>query len=108
MGPNQAPSRKPGTGCWAPQANTSAFPNTSCPTTSGGTAPGIQGGLKGETIPWKARVIAIADAYDAMVTGRAYRKAISREEAAEEIRKNAGTQFDPEIAQMFIEKVLNM
>jgi HD-GYP domain-containing protein (c-di-GMP phosphodiesterase class II) len=43
-----------------------------------------------------------------MVTGRAYRNAMSPEEAAEEIRRNAGTQFDPEIAKTFIEKVLKL
>ena len=69
---------------------------------------GYPRGLKGETIPWKARVIAIADAYDAMVTGRAYRKPMSQENAAEEIRRSAGTQFDPEIAKIFIEKVLKL
>jgi len=67
---------------------------------------GYPRGLKGEAIPWKSRVIAIADSYDAMVTGRAYRKPLSQQAAVEEIRKNAGTQFDPEIAKVFIQKVL--
>ena len=67
---------------------------------------GYPRGLKGEATPWKARAIAIADAYDAMVTGRAYRKPLSQEEAAEEIMKNAGTQFDPELAKTFVEKVV--
>ena len=67
---------------------------------------GYPRGLKGETIPWKARAIAIADSYDAMVSGRANHKSLSQEDAVEEIRKNAGTQFDPQMAKTFIEKVL--
>ena len=67
---------------------------------------GYPRGLKGEAIPWKARAIAIADSYDTMVTGRVYRKPLRQEEAIEELRENAGTQFDPEIVKTFIEKVL--
>ncbi len=62
--------------------------------------------LKGEDIPWKARVISIADAYDAMTCDRPYRKGLSKERAIAEIKKNAGTQFDPEIVKVFVEKVL--
>ncbi len=69
---------------------------------------GYPRGLHGESIPWKARVIALADAYDAMIHDRPYRKALSAQEAAREIRGNAGTQFDPEIARIFVEKVLNL
>ena len=68
---------------------------------------GYPKGLKGEAIPMIARIIALADSYDAMTSERPYRKALSEEEALIEIRKNAGTQFDPEIARIFIEKVLN-
>ncbi|MHB1316043.1 MAG: HD domain-containing phosphohydrolase [Christensenellales bacterium] len=67
---------------------------------------GYPKGLKGESIHWKARVIAVADAYDAMTCERSYRKSMSNEEAIEEIRRNSGTQFDPEIARVFIEEVL--
>lgn len=67
---------------------------------------GYPKGLKGEEIPFEARIIAIADAYDAMTTERPYRAALSKDEAIREIRENAGTQFDPAIAQVFIEKVL--
>jgi len=63
--------------------------------------------LKGESILWQARVIAIADAYDAMTSDRSYRKGLSEAVAVAEIKKHAGTQFDPEIARIFIEKVLN-
>jgi HD-GYP domain-containing protein (c-di-GMP phosphodiesterase class II) len=69
---------------------------------------GYPQGLKGEEIIWQSKVIAVADSYDAMTCDRPYRKALSREEAVEEIIKNAGTQFDPEVARVFIEKVLGM
>jgi diguanylate cyclase (GGDEF)-like protein/PAS domain S-box-containing protein len=63
-------------------------------------------GRKGEEIPLLSRIIAIADSYDAMTSDRPYRKAISREEAIEEIRRNAGTQFDPYLCDIFINQVL--
>lgn len=66
---------------------------------------GYPKGLKGEEIPLQARIIAVADAYDAMTSERAYRNPLSREEAFEELRKNEGTQFDPEIIRIFISKV---
>ncbi len=64
--------------------------------------------LKGDKISWGARVIAIADAYDAMISDRPYRKAMSVEVAVGEIKKNAGTQFDPDIVDVFIKKVLGL
>jgi diguanylate cyclase (GGDEF)-like protein/PAS domain S-box-containing protein len=67
---------------------------------------GYPRGLKGEDILWEARVMAIADAYDAMTCVRPYRPALSEEEAVNEIKSNAGTQFDPIIAKVFVEKVL--
>ncbi|MBK5253318.1 MAG: HD-GYP domain-containing protein, partial [Peptostreptococcaceae bacterium] len=63
-------------------------------------------GLVGEAIGWKARALAIADAYDAMVSERPYKASLSKEEAIAEIKKNAGAQFDPDIARVFVEKVL--
>lgn len=59
-------------------------------------------GLKGEEIPLECRILAIADAYDAMTTERPYRKPVSHEEALEELRRCAGTQFDPWITVDFI------
>lgn len=58
-------------------------------------------GLKGEEIPLGSRIIAIADAYDSMVSNRAYRRSLSMEEAIEAIEKGAGIQFDPGLVQVF-------
>jgi len=59
-------------------------------------------GLKGEDIPKECRILAIADAYDAMTSERPYRKPVSHEEALEELRRCAGTQFDPWLTVDFI------
>lgn len=66
---------------------------------------GYPRGLKGEEIPLLARIISVVDAYDAMTSDRPYRKALSHEEALEEIRKNAGTQFDPKVVEIFLDIV---
>ncbi|MDD3168980.1 MAG: diguanylate cyclase, partial [Eubacteriales bacterium] len=67
---------------------------------------GYPKGLRGEEIHWEARVISIADAYDAMTSERTYRKVFSEREAVEEIKKNSGIQFDPAIVKVFVEEVL--
>lgn len=59
-------------------------------------------GLKGEEIPLGSRIIAIADAYDSMVSNRAYRSSLSPEEALKIIEKGAGNQFDPNLVQIFL------
>ena len=59
-------------------------------------------GLQGTNIPLFARILAIADTYDAMTTDRPYRKGMTTEVALREIRKGEGTQFDPELAEIFI------
>lgn len=59
----------------------------------------------GDDIPLGARILTIADSYDAMVSDRIYRKGRSHEEAVAELRRCAGTQFDPELVDAFIEKV---
>ena len=61
--------------------------------------------LRGEEIPFGARVVGIVDAYDAMIHDRPYRAARTAGAALEEIRRLAGLQFDPELAQLFIEIV---
>ncbi len=63
---------------------------------------GYPRGLKGEEIPIEARIISVVDAYDAMISDRPYRKALSKEEAIEELKKNAGTQFDPRVVHAFL------
>ena len=64
---------------------------------------GYPRGLKGNEIPLVARILAVADAYDAMTQDRVYRKALTAKQAAEEIVKNAGTQFDPQVADVFLQ-----
>ncbi|MCR4715743.1 MAG: HD-GYP domain-containing protein [Lachnospiraceae bacterium] len=58
---------------------------------------GYPDGLSAEEIPFEARVIAVADSYDAMTSNRSYRKYLPQDVVRSEIEKNAGTQFDPEI-----------
>lgn len=61
--------------------------------------------LKGEDIPLEARIIAIAEAFDAMISKTTYRVPVSFEEAAEELRHNAGSQFDPELVGIFLSNI---
>jgi HD-GYP domain-containing protein (c-di-GMP phosphodiesterase class II) len=63
---------------------------------------GYPAGLKGEDIPLLARIISVADAFDAMTTDRPYKKKISFKDAMDEIQKHAGTQFDPKIAKALL------
>ncbi len=67
---------------------------------------GYPRGLKGEEIALEARIIAVADAYDAMTRDRTYRKTVTREEAAAELERCAGTQFDPAVVDVFVRQVL--
>jgi diguanylate cyclase (GGDEF)-like protein/PAS domain S-box-containing protein len=60
-------------------------------------------GLSGESIPLECRMLAIADAYDAMTNDRPYRKAMSSKEALAELRQCAGSQFDPQLVNIFID-----
>ena len=66
---------------------------------------GYPQGLSGEAIPLLSRIIALVDAYDVMTQDRPYRKAISKAEALAEIHRCAGSQFDPRIADIFIELI---
>ncbi len=65
-------------------------------------------GLSGTDIPLISRIITVVDAYDAMTQDRAYRKALPIDIAVEEIRSHAGTQFDPDIAALFVKEVLHI
>ncbi|HBZ52511.1 MAG TPA: hypothetical protein DEO82_01935 [Eubacterium sp.] len=64
---------------------------------------GYPHGLAGEDIPLSARIMAVADVFDALVSERCYKKAFSFEVAMEIIQKDAGTHFDPKVAECFIE-----
>jgi HD-GYP domain-containing protein (c-di-GMP phosphodiesterase class II) len=64
---------------------------------------GYPDGIKHDQLLLEARILALADTYDAMTTDRPYRLALSHEVTIKEIRDNAGTQFDPELARVFIE-----
>ena len=66
---------------------------------------GYPKGLQGAEIPLQARILAVADTYDAMTSDRPYRKALSNDAAIKEIKGNAGTQFDPDIARVFLEHI---
>ncbi len=63
---------------------------------------GYPHGLTGQQIPIGARIVAVADAYEAMVSGRPYRRAVTHQQALDELRRHAGVQFDPEIVEQFI------
>ncbi len=63
---------------------------------------GYPDGLSGQAIPLFARILAIVDAYESIVSKRTYRKPKTSEEALSELEKNAGTQFDPELTALFI------
>jgi diguanylate cyclase (GGDEF)-like protein len=65
---------------------------------------GYPHGLAGVDIPVGARIVSICDAYEAMVGGRPYRAAISHREALAELRRMAGSQFDPELVEVFAEQ----
>ena len=64
---------------------------------------GYPGKLKGRSIPVGSRIISVCDAYDAMTSTRTYRNALSKGQAIGELKKNAGTQFDPKIVGLFLE-----
>lgn len=64
---------------------------------------GYPDGLRGEEIPILAKIVAVADTYDAMTTDRPYRKATEKEVAIEELRRCSGTQLDKEVVEAFIQ-----
>jgi HD-GYP domain-containing protein (c-di-GMP phosphodiesterase class II) len=62
----------------------------------------------GEAIPLEARIVCAADAYDAMRSERPYKAAMTSEEAVAELRRCAGTQFDPRIVEALVEVAANL
>ena len=66
---------------------------------------GYPDGIAGESIPEEARIIAVADAYDAMTSNRSYRDVLSQELVRSEIEKGRGTQFDPAFADIMLSMI---
>jgi putative nucleotidyltransferase with HDIG domain len=66
---------------------------------------GYPDGLKGEVIPLFSRILAIVDAYESLVSDRIYRKSIDTDDAIKILQHNAGTQFDPNLIEMFVEEL---
>lgn len=66
---------------------------------------GYPDGLRENEIPLFARIVCVADTFHAMISDRPYRKALTIEKAISELRKYSGTQFDPDLAETFIEIV---
>ncbi|HEX5983965.1 MAG TPA: HD domain-containing phosphohydrolase, partial [Solirubrobacterales bacterium] len=64
---------------------------------------GYPRGLAGEEIPVEGRIVAVADAFDALLSDRPHRPAMSLEEAAKVVREESGTHFDPEVAEVLLE-----
>jgi len=62
---------------------------------------GYPGGLKGNNIPLEARILSIADSYDAITSPRPYHEQVSPRQALDELRRCAGTQFDPDLVEVF-------
>jgi len=68
---------------------------------------GYPDGLAGGDIPQAARIVSVCDAYDAMTSDRPYRRAMSSADAIAELRRGAGTQWDPELVGLFLSRVMN-
>ncbi|MBO6239309.1 MAG: HD domain-containing protein [Butyrivibrio sp.] len=66
---------------------------------------GYPDGLKGDIIPLYARIVGVADSYDAMSSNRVYRRHLNKDEIIEEIQKGAGTQFDPSIVKYMVDMI---
>jgi putative two-component system response regulator len=66
---------------------------------------GYPSGLKGEEIPLGARILAIAEAYEIMTTGRIYKRALSPLEASKSLTEGAGSHFDPQLVAPFLESL---
>jgi HD-GYP domain-containing protein (c-di-GMP phosphodiesterase class II) len=64
-------------------------------------------GIKGKAIPFESRIISVADAYEAMTSNRPYRKAMTKQQAIKELKRNTATQFDPVVVNAFLKVVKN-
>jgi HD-GYP domain-containing protein (c-di-GMP phosphodiesterase class II) len=62
---------------------------------------GYPDGIRGDQIPLEARILTVADSFEAMTSNRPYRKAMTPQEALGELQEKAGTQFDPRVVQAF-------
>lgn len=69
---------------------------------------GYPAGLKGDEIPLCARIMAIADVYDALISDRCYKKAMPPEEAVKVIKEEAGTHFDPKLVEIFLKNIIKV
>jgi HD-GYP domain-containing protein (c-di-GMP phosphodiesterase class II) len=68
---------------------------------------GYPSGLAGEHVSIEARILAVADAYDAMITERPYRRPLAKESAVAELQRCSGTQFDPLVVEHFLDLLAN-
>ena len=68
---------------------------------------GYPNGLKGEDIPFLAKIVSVSDTYDAMTTDRPYRKALTKEAAIRELKRCSGTQFDRKVVEAFMKAYRN-
>jgi len=68
---------------------------------------GYPNGLKGSAIPLGSRIIAVADAFEAMVADRIYRPSLGLEKALEELRTGRGSHFDPQVVDTFLDMIAN-
>ncbi len=66
---------------------------------------GYPGGLRGDAIPLSARIVAVCDVYDALVTDRVYRPAMTEEQALTIMKEGRGTHFDPRLFDLFLEQL---
>ncbi len=66
---------------------------------------GYPDGLKGEVIPLISRILAIVDAFEAIISDRVYRKGLTPKDAIDELKKHSGTQFDPYLLKLFVEEI---